>query len=261
LQPGMYKTFGTPFDAFWCCTGTGSEEYAKLTDSIYFHDDNSLFVNLFIPSKLEWKETGLKLRQTTKFPDDERITFTIDSAPLKPVTLKVRVPYWATKGAAVAINGAALDAAAAPSSYLTIDHAWKAGDVVTVDVAMTLHIATSPDDSKVQAAMYGPLVLAARLGTEGLTTGMIYGGSGPRGYDDGYPMPTVDMRPRMHRGETAAPAPATADDSVWFERVESSPMYSLQFRTRGRGPNHSLVPLNQIMDERYSVYLRNITNA
>ena len=56
LQPGMYKTFGTPFDAFWCCTGTGSEEYAKLNDSIYFHDDSSVYVNLFIPSKLDWKE-------------------------------------------------------------------------------------------------------------------------------------------------------------------------------------------------------------
>jgi uncharacterized protein len=262
LQPGMYKTFGTPFDAFWCCTGTGSEEYAKLTDSIYFHDENSVYVNLFIASRLEWKEQGLKLRQTTKFPDDERITFTIDSAPTKAVVLKVRVPYWATKGVMVAINGEAQDASAGPASYVAIAHDWKAGDVVTVDLPMSLHIANAPDDSKVQAAMYGPLVLAARLGTEGLTTSMIYGGSGPRGYDDGYPMPTVDLRPRPHRGAATQPAaPAPADDGVWLERVESSPQYALQFRTRGRGPNHSLVPLNQIMDERYSVYLRNITNA
>jgi hypothetical protein len=261
LQPGMYKTFGTPFDAFWCCTGTGSEEYAKLTDSIYFHDDSSLYVNLFIPSTLDWKETGLKLRQATKFPDDERITFTIDSAPTKAVALKVRVPYWATKGAMVAINGAAVDATSAPASYLAIEHQWKAGDVVTVDLPLTLHIATTPDDSKVQAAMYGPLVLAARLGTEGLTTGMIYGGSGPRGYDDGYPMPTVDLRPRMHRGVPVAPAQQPPADGVWFEQVESSPQYPLQFRTKGREPNHSLVPMNQIMDERYSVYLRNITTT
>ena len=61
LQPGMYKTFGTPFDAFWCCTGTGSEEYAKLNDSIYFHDHDSVYVNLFIPSTLDWKERGLKV--------------------------------------------------------------------------------------------------------------------------------------------------------------------------------------------------------
>jgi hypothetical protein len=89
---------------------------------------------------------------------------------------------------------------------------------------------------------------------------MIYGGNGPRGYDDGYPMPIVDTRPHMRRGangEPTIPAPAPAD-SVWFEQAEASPLYPLQFHTKGRGPIHTLVPLNQIMDERYSVYLRNI---
>jgi hypothetical protein len=263
LQPGMYKTFGTPFDAFWCCTGTGSEEYSKLTDSIYFHDDSSLYVNLFIPSTLDWKERGLKLRQTTKYPNDERITFAIDNPPSSPVALKFRVPYWATKGVAVSINGDPQEVAATPSTYLTLEHAWKAGDVVAVDIPLTLHIATTPDDKQVQAAMYGPLVLAARLGTEGLTTSMIYVGNGPRGYDDGYPMPVVDTRSHMRRGangEPTATAPAPAD-SVWFEQAEASPLYPLQFHTKGRGPIHTLVPLNQIMDERYSVYLRNISTA
>jgi uncharacterized protein len=264
LQPGMYKTFGTPFDAFWCCTGTGSEEYAKLNDSIYFHDDESLYVNLFIPSMLDWKERGVKLRQTTKFPNEDRITFIFDKAPAKPLALRVRVPYWAVKGVAVTINGEAKDLAAAPSTYLAIEREWKAGDSVTIDIPLSLHIVPAPDDKLVQAAMYGPLVLAARLGTEGLTTSMIYGGYGPRGYDDGYPIPTVDTRPRPRRhvdGETAAPDQPLPDDGIWVEQVESSPQYSLQFRTKGRGPNHSLVPLSQIMDERYSVYLRNITSS
>jgi len=261
LQPGMYKTFGTPFGAFWCCTGTGSEEYSKLTDSIYFHNDTSLFVNMFIPSTLDWRERGLKVSQTTRFPEDERITFTIDSAPSSPVALKIRVPYWATKGAAVSINGSPLDVAATPSTYLTVEHRWKPGDVVAVDIPLVLHVETTPDDKQVQAAMYGPLVLAARLGAEGLTAGMIYGGYGPRGYDDGYPMPVVDLRPHMHRGangEAAAPPPPPTD-SVWFEQAEASPLYPLQFRTKGREPIHTLVPLNRIMDERYSVYLRNIS--
>jgi DUF1680 family protein len=262
LQPGMYKTFGTPFDAFWCCTGTGSEEYAKLNDSIYFHDDNSVFVNLFIPSRLEWKEQGLTLRQTTKFPNDDRITLTIDQAPSKPVTLKIRIPYWATKGAIVSINGELQDRAATPSTYLDLDRSWKVNDVIAVDLPMTTHVATTPDDKQVQAAMYGPLVLAARLGTEGLTTSMIYGGYGPRGYDDGYPMPTVDTRSRPHHGQPPATTPATqAIDSIWFEQVEGSPQYPLQFRTKGSGLNHTLVPLNQIMDERYSVYVRNLSTA
>lgn len=221
-------------------------------------------MNLFIPSQLDWKERGLKLRQITKFPNNERITFTFDHASTKPTALKVRVPYWATKGVVVSINGEAQDLTAAPSTYLDIQHPWKSGDVVTIDMPLSLHIAPTPDDKLVEAAMYGPLVLAARLGTEGLTTSMIYGGYGPRGYDDGYPMPEVDMRPRPHRHNSeqpVAPAQPSPEDAVWFEQAEGTPQYPLQFQTRGRGPHHSLVPLNQIMDERYSVYLRNMTTT
>ena len=262
LSPGMYKTFGTQFDAFWCCTGTGSEEYAKLNDSIYFHDDSSVYVNLFIPSRLDWKDRGLQLRQTTEYPNQERITFTVDAAPSKPTTLKVRVPYWATKGVTVAVNGAPMVVTATPSTYLELDHPWKAGDVVTVDIPMTLHIDQAPDDKQVQAAMYGPLVLAVRQGTEGLTNSMIYSGSGPRGFDDGYPMPTVNLhfpsQQRPDNAPAAAPTPEpTAGDGVWFEQTEGSRSYPLQFRTKGRGPTHALIPLNLIMDERYSVYVRN----
>ena len=212
-------------------------------------------MNLFIPSKLEWPERGLKLRQTTKYPYDERITFTIDSAPSSPVAFKIRIPYWAAKGVRVSINGASQDAAATPSTYLNLEHGWKAGDVIAVDIPLTLHIASTPDDKQVQAAMYGPLVLAARLGTDELTTSMIYGNNGPRGGGDGYPMPAVDLRPAAGdaaNGHTAAPAAAT---DAWFEQSEPSALYSLQFRTKGRGLIHTLVPLNRIMDERYSVYL------
>ena len=258
LEPGRYKTFGTLFDSFWCCTGTGSEEYSKLNDSIYFHDDDSVFVNLFIPSTLDWRERGLKLRQTTKFPYDERVSVTIDSAPSSPTALKIRVPYWATKGVQASINGDQQAVTATPSTYLTLQHDWKAGDVITVDVPLTLHIATTPDDKQVQAAMYGPLVLAARLGTEGLTTGMIYGDSWPNGYDEGYPMPTVDTRRQPHRDASGNPVAPVAPDEIWFERAEATRLYPLEFHTRGHEPIHTLVPLNQIMDERYSVYLRNI---
>lgn len=259
LQPGLYKTFGTEFDSFWCCTGTGSEEYAKLNNSIYFHDDNSVYVNLFIPSTLDWKERGFRLRQTTKFPEDDRITLTVEAAPSAPTTLKLRVPYWAAQGANYAINGKPLDVPAAPSTYVALDHAWKAGDVVTIEMPLPLHFSTTPDDKQVQAAMYGPIVLAALLGTEGLTTDMIYADSGPWG--EGYPMPTVDMRPHMRRGPDGKPieTPAPDPNAVWFERAEGTRRYSLVFHTKGRGPRHTLVPLNQIMDERYSVYLKNLT--
>ncbi|HEV2462549.1 MAG TPA: glycoside hydrolase family 127 protein [Acidobacteriaceae bacterium] len=260
LESGMYKTFGTPFDSFWCCTGTGSEEYSKLNNSIYFHDNDGVFVNLFIPSTLDWKERGFKLRQTTKFPNEERITFNIESAPSKPTALKIRVPYWATGGFNVAINGSPQDVTATPSSYSTLQHDWKAGDVITIDIPLTLHVDTAPDDKTAQVAMYGPLVLAARLGTEDLTLSMIYGDSGPRGWGDAYPMPKVDMKPFPHRENGKwVEAPPPDPNAVWFEQAEATREYPLVFRTKGRGLKHTLVPLNQIMDERYSVYLHNAT--
>jgi len=119
---------------------------------------------------------------------------------------------------------------------------------------MTPHINQAPDDKQVQAAMYGPLVLAVRQGTEGLTNSMIYGDSGPWESDEGYPLPAVKLHD--HDPDHAAAATATPN-TLWFERVEGNRHYPLQFRTKGQGPIHTLVPLNLIMDERYSVYVRN----
>ncbi|HTX76931.1 MAG TPA: beta-L-arabinofuranosidase domain-containing protein, partial [Terracidiphilus sp.] len=260
MKPGEYKTFGTPLDSFWCCTGTGSEEYTKLNDSIYWHNDKTVFVNLYIPSRLEWKERGLKLRMETKFPAEERVTLTVEAAPEGMTAIALRVPYWATPEVAVAVNGEASNpGAATPSSYLTLERAWKEGDVIALDLPLTLHIDTTPDDKNVQAAMYGPLVLAARMGDEGLTTRMIYAGPGPQWGDNGYAMPVVDLRPIEKPNGTVADQEAgqnPSQEGVWFERVEGSREYPLMFRTKGRGPVHTLVPLNRIMDERYSVYMK-----
>jgi hypothetical protein len=238
LKPGLYKTFGTPFDAFWCCTGTGSEEYAKLTDSIYFHSNDALYVNLFISSDLNWKERGLRVRQRTNFPDEQTTTLFIEGIPKRKTTLKVRVPYWVASGVTVKINGRLQHVEATPSSYLDLDRAWTNGDVVEITLPMSLHIVPAPDDKQVQAAMYGPLVLAARMGYEGLTTSMIYGGSWPRG------------------DETAMAVPEVDGEDVWLEKIEGDRRFPLSFKTNGTGKSYTLVPLYKIVDERYSVYMK-----
>jgi uncharacterized protein len=243
LKPGLYKTFGTPFNAFWCCTGTGSEEFAKLTDSIYFHDNDAVYVNLFLPSVLNWKERGLRLSQKTKFPEEQTTTLTMENAPKQKTALKIRVPYWATSGVTVKVNGQDQQVAATPSSYMDVSRSWANGDVVEITLPMSLHIAPAPDDKQVQAAMYGPLVLAARMGYDGLTTSMIYGGSGPRGRETTIAMPEVDG------GE------------MWLEKTDSDRRYPLVFKTKGTGTSYVLVPLYKIVDERYSVYLKNNAKA
>src|SRR6202140_4885756 len=73
LRPGAWKSFSTPEDSFWCCLGTGMENHTKYGDTIYFHDDHSLYVNLFIPSELTWREKGIALRQEMRFPEEEAI--------------------------------------------------------------------------------------------------------------------------------------------------------------------------------------------
>jgi DUF1680 family protein len=239
LASGYWKFYGAPMSAFWCCTGTGAEEFAKAGDSIYFHDDSGVYVNLFIASEVRWPEKGLRLRQETSFPDDSRTTITVAADRPVEATLRLRVPWWATRGGTVKINGAPSAVFASPSSYVTLARMWKTGDRVELELPMGLSAAPMPDDPTVQAVMYGPLVLAGRLGTEGLTRAMQYGE-----YDcelKGDPVRVSDIA-------------GGADVSSWVEPV---PGRRLTFRTRSPGgPSESreLVPLNRLFGERYAVY-------
>src|SRR5262249_30964866 len=159
LASGYWKVFGKPFDAFWCCTGTGAEEFAKLTDSIYFHDEHSIWVNQFISSELSWPEKKLKLRQETNFPRQQGTTLHVVSDGPVEVALRLRIPYWA-EGGEVRVNDKVLPVFSSPSSYLMLQGPWKNGDVINLRLPMGLHRHPMPDDESLQAAMYGPLGLA-----------------------------------------------------------------------------------------------------
>ncbi len=98
LGSGYWKYFNTTYDSFWCCTGTGVEEFAKTADSIYFHDDHGIFVNLFIASEVNWPEKGLRLEQQTNFPEEEGTTLVVHADKPTELALNIRIPYWATRG-------------------------------------------------------------------------------------------------------------------------------------------------------------------
>jgi len=237
LASGYWKFYGQPLGAFWCCTGTGVEEFAKLADSIYFYDDAGLYVNLFIASELAWPGKGLRLRQETTFPEEERtrLIFTADT-PVQ-LALRLRIPWWATRGGRVRVNGETLPAFAAPSSYLVLDRVWKTGDRVELELLMALSTQPMPDDPTLQAAMYGPLVLAGRLGKQGLTSEMTYGG-----YDcelSGKPVSAPEMV-----GDLKNPA-------SWIESAAGQP---LAFRSKGQASKRDIAPLYRLFDERYAVY-------
>jgi DUF1680 family protein len=233
LASGYWKTFGKPFDALWCCTGTGSEEYAKLTDTIYFHDDDSLYVNLFIDSQLEWPEKGLRVRQETRFPEEQGTTITISAKNPAQLAINLRIPYW-VEGGNVKINGAALPAFASPSSYLTLNRLWKSGDKIELSLPMGLHIDSMPDNQTIQAAMYGPLVLAGRF--EAVTKEMTYGDSEPK--------PGGEMKVADILADAGNP-------TAWIEPDAKQP---LTFQTVGQSQPLTMVPLYKVIHERYAVY-------
>jgi DUF1680 family protein len=155
-------TWSTDYDSFWCCQGTGLEMHTQLMDSIYFQDDAGLYVNLFIPSTLDWTERGLTVEQTTDFPASDTTTLRITGTGGE-WALRIRIPGW-TSGATISVNGEAQDVAAEPGSYATLERTWADGDTVTVQLPMSLRLLPTPDNEQVQAVVYGPVVLSGAYG-------------------------------------------------------------------------------------------------
>ncbi len=236
LTPGAWKTFNTQDNSFWCCTGTGVEEYSKMNDSIYWRDSEGVYVNLFIPSELNWAEKGIKITQATKFPDQASTSLTITANQPTPMKLRIRVPQWLASDAAVHLNGEKLEASASPGGYLTLSRVWKTGDRVEMSLPMRLTVESMPDDHHLQAFLFGPVVLAGDLGTQGLTENMIIGPSAP-------PMKQSPMNPPTFHAETSDPA-------AWIKPADGP----LAFRTTGQAEDISFKPLHSIFDRHYSVY-------
>ena len=235
LTPGAWKTFGTEDDSFWCCTGTGVEEYAKLNDSIYWHDREGVYVNLFIASELDWPEKGIRLRQETRFPEDTSTRITVHADRPVETAIRLRIPEWLPE-ATLKINGTPLDASAGPGSYLALRRTWRNGDRIEMTLPMHLRVESMTDDPTQQAFLYGPLVLAGDLGSQGLTDAMINGTNVPQIRR----APPIDI-PEFH------------GDPLRFLKPGGR---ALEFRTSGQRQDVALAPINTIFGHRYNVYWR-----
>jgi hypothetical protein len=168
VRPRSYRVYSAPNEAMWCCVGSGMENHGKYDQFIYTHEKDSLFVNLFIASELHWKDKGITIRQETSFPYEEgsKLRVTAGSARL---TWMIRYPSWVGEGAlTIKVNGKAVAYTAHPSSYIDITRVWKKGDVVELVLPMHNTIVRLPNVPDYIAFMHGPIVLAARTGTEDL---------------------------------------------------------------------------------------------
>lgn len=242
MLPGAHKVYSTPDSSFWCCVGSGFENQAKYGEGIYYHREKQVYVNLFIPSELNWKEQNFKLKQETNFPETGNIRFNILSSPDAEITLKVRYPLWAVKGAQVKVNGQVLRFKQQPGTYLSIARNWKAGDLVEVSFPMSLRLVPTNDNSKIAAVAYGPIVLAGEMGTAAMKAPAPY--SNPNLYNDYY---TYNYQ-----------VPANIQKSLSLKSTDLSkeilPVAGqiLTFKTVKEGI--TLKPLYDIHRERYVVY-------
>jgi DUF1680 family protein len=170
-RPGYVRLYHTPFDSFWCCTGSGIENHARYGESIYSHDDKSLTINLFMASTLDWRERGLTVTQTGDFPDSDTVTLRFDCKKRLKLKLRIRHPAWCPE-MTMAWNEQGHAVSRRPGSYFELPgERIQPGDSVRIRLPMTLRTQALPNAPDYAALMYGPIVLAARLGTEGLTPG------------------------------------------------------------------------------------------
>ncbi|WP_129648102.1 glycoside hydrolase family 127 protein [Peristeroidobacter agariperforans] len=169
-RPGYMKLYHTPENSFWCCTGTGMENHVKYRDSIYFHAHGVLYVNLFIPSTLRWKEQNAVVTQSTTFPDSAGTRLKLQLDQPAEFTLKLRHPRW-SKAAVVLVNGEEAARSTNPSSYVDVSRKWRNGDEIELQLTMEIAADFAPAAPDIVAFTYGPLVLAAALGREGLASG------------------------------------------------------------------------------------------
>lgn len=160
LSAGSRRWYSTPFESFWCCVGTGIENHARYGEFIYLHDKkDNLYVNLFIPSELNWKKRNITFIQKTTFPVSDTIHYEIRTENEQRFELNLRLPKW-TESSELFINGEKQNVKA-KNGYVSITNKWKNGDKITYILTKNFHSEEALGDSALRAYLYGPIVLSA----------------------------------------------------------------------------------------------------
>lgn len=231
LRMGTQKAFSDSFNTFTCCVGSGIENHSKYAEAIYAQgSDGSLYINLFIPSRLNWKEKQIIFTQKTDFPNEGRTRFYVQSAGIKPIVLKIRKPSWASKGLMISKNGKMVDYSEDGTGYIVVKLNVAMNDVMELSMPMNLYTEAMPDNPNRIAFKYGPIVLAGLLGKE-------------------RPDPIVGV-----------PVLLTNERNInqWIHKSDDNLLFSM--KGVGKPFDVQLKPFYQVYDQYYSVYWDFFTN-
>ena len=254
LRPNHYRVYSQVDKAMWCCVGSGIESQSKYGEFIYAHDGDTLFVNLFAPSTLNWRAQKVQVTQATRFPDAETTRLTVEGNAM--FTMKLRYPGWVAKGALlVEVNGQRVPLATGPGSYVTIRRAWRSGDRVDIRLPMRTQLEQMPDRSRYYAVLHGPIVLAAKTNPfPGERLNLLADDSRMGHIAQGAVCP-IDSAPVF-----------VSDTADFAHRIKPGPGQPLTFTARGLAQGKGaeklrLIPFFRLHDARYMMYWPTSTPA
>ena len=238
MASGFFKVYSSPFHHFWCCTGSGMENFSKLGDSIYFHNENSIFVNRYTSSRVIWEEKGLTITQNADLPV---VTFTVNG--LADAEIVLRVPDWCKDKPTVKINGEK-KLVREKNGFITLDRVWKDGDIIEYEMSMSITIHPLPDNENAVAFKYGPWVLSADMGTNNMNTGTT-------GVDVTVPLWDTSL------SDTLIVEKGTVNK--WLRNIEENLVKigdSLEFKLNGTNQELIFSPHYKQHTNRYGIYFR-----
>ena len=241
MRAGHYRVYSQPQTSMWCCVGTGLENPARYGEMIYAHEGNDLIVNLFIPSTLMWD--GMTVKQENHFPQEAATTLTLEMKKARQMAVKLRKPAWADN-VQLTVNGTPVDYRIR-EGYLVVERRWQSGDQIRLEMPMHLTAMTTPDGKPQYSFLYGPIVLAAKTGTDrqdGLFADDSRGGhiaNGPK-------LPQAQMPALI----------GTADKVLSHVKpVDGKPLtFTLTGLTTPAYEGIQLVPFYQLYECRYQIY-------
>ncbi len=243
MDTGYQKVFCTPEDSFWCCTGSGMENFTKLNDSIYFYKGDTVIVNQYISSELTWEEKGFRLIQTTDFLNSDKAAFTVEETSGN-TSLRLRIPDWAAGPVTVSIDGTETEYYKENTEYISIPAGdLKKGTEISVTIPKTVAAYNLPDSENTYGFKYGPYVLSAKLGTEHQTTG-------PHGVN--LKVPAEKAVEDDHISISSAATVQEYMENIADNLVKKDG--SMEFTLQGTDFNYVFVPHYSQYTENYGIY-------
>ncbi len=239
IRPNHYRVYSQPETSMWCCVGSGIENHTKYGELIYSHSESAVFVNLFIPSELNWKEKGLQLIQKNNFPNENTTELELKLNKKQTFSLNIRYPKWA-ENIKILVNGKAEVVKANPSEYINLNRNWKNGDKIVVQFTMNTKLEYLPDGSNWAAFVRGPIVLAAKTSTDDLKG--LFADDSRMGHE---------TRGKLYPINEAY---ALVDDSKNYVS-KLQPIDNMNFKM----DSLTLQPFYQIHDARYQMYFQTFT--